>query len=217
MSFAPPICSTDIVGRYCPISLHRRRLRSRFRIKALCCFVIVAAVAGLIAMTTLQSPAADPSLESTLAPNENLVLEGVPPIPMAIAQTIERYTEFRSAGLASWHPTQREMLISTRFGNTTQAHQVKFPLGSRRQLTFFPERIAGATYQPTQGDYFVFSKDLGGNEFRQNYRYDLDTGDITLLTDGASKNSRGIWSHSGNSDGLHLYPSQWQRCGSLCD
>ncbi len=149
-------------------------------------------------MTALQSPAADPPQDSTLAPNENLVLEGIPPIPQALAQTIERYTEFRSARLASWHPTQREMLISTRFGNTTQAHQVKFPLGSRRQLTFFPERISGATYQPTQGDYFVFSKDLGGNEFRQNYRYDLATGDITLLTDGRSKNSRGIWSHSGS-------------------
>ncbi|MDJ0704734.1 MAG: S9 family peptidase [Leptolyngbyaceae cyanobacterium MO_188.B28] len=164
----------------------------------MCCFVIVAAVASLIAMTALQSPAADPPQDSTLAPNENLVLEGIPPIPQALAQTIERYTEFRSARLASWHPTQREMLISTRFGNTTQAHQVKFPLGSRRQLTFFPERISGATYQPTQGDYFVFSKDLGGNEFRQNYRYDLATGDITLLTDGRSKNSRGIWSHSGS-------------------
>ena len=146
----------------------------------------------------LQSVAVDPPLDATLTPNENLVLEGVPPIPKSLAQTIERYTEFRSASLASWHPTQREMLISTRFGNTTQAHHVKFPLGSRRQLTFFPERISGATYQPTQGDYFVFSKDFGGNEFRQNYRYDLDTGDVTLLTDGSSKNSRGVWSHSGS-------------------
>ncbi len=149
-------------------------------------------------MPPFQSPAADSPLDSTLAPNENLVLKGIPPIPNTLAETIERYTEFRSASLASWHPTQREMLISTRFGNTTQAHHVKFPLGSRRQLTFFPERISGATYQPTQGDYFVFSKDLGGNEFRQNYRYDLATGDITLLTDGRSKNSRGIWSHSGS-------------------
>lgn len=89
------------------------------------------------------------------------------------------------------------MLISTRFGQTPQVHQVKFPLGSRKQLTFFPEPVRGATYQKTQGEYFVFSKDIGGNEFSQNYRYDLATGDITLLTDGTSKNSRGRWSQAG--------------------
>ena len=171
---------------------------SLVRINALHCFVIVAAIASLIAMTAFQSTVVDPPQSSTLAPNENLVLEGIPPIPTSLAQTIERYTEFRSARLASWHPTQREMLIATRFGNTAQVHQVKFPLGSRKQLTFFPERISGATYQPTQGDYFVFSKDIGGNEFRQNYRYDLATGEITLLTDGTSKNSWGIWSNSGS-------------------
>jgi dipeptidyl aminopeptidase/acylaminoacyl peptidase len=44
----------------------------------------------------------------------------------------------------------------------------------------------------------VFSKDTGGNEFSQNYRYDFATGDITLLTDGKSKNSGGVWSNQGD-------------------
>lgn len=132
-----------------------------------------------------------------IKPNENLVLEGVPPIPLALAEVGDRYTEFRAASLTSWHPVKREMLISTRFGDTAQIHHVRFPLGSRKQLTFFSERVAGATYQPIQGEYFVFSKDIGGNEFSQNYRYDLSTGQVTLLTDGTSKNTRGAWSHSG--------------------
>ena len=164
-------------------------------------------------MTALPNIAADSPQDSTLLPSENLVLEGVPAIPKTLAQTIERYTEFRSAILASWHPTQREMLISTRFGDTAQAHQVQFPLGRRKQLTFFPERIVGATYQPTQGDYFVFSKDIGGNEFRQNYRYDLATGDIALLTDGTSKNSRGIWSNEGS----HMAYTSTRRNGKDVD
>ncbi len=138
-----------------------------------------------------------------ISPNENLILQGIPPIPIALAQTVNRYTEFRSASLASWHPLRREMLISTRFGDTTQVHHVKFPLGCRKQLTFFPEPVYGGTFQPTQGDYFVFSKDIGGNEFRQNYCYDLTTGTVTLLTDGISKNSRGAWSNTGTQMAYH--------------
>jgi len=133
-----------------------------------------------------------------LTPNENLVVEGIPPMPMSLVDTVNRYTEFRSAALSSWHPIRREMLISTRFCNTAQVHVVKFPLGARQQLTFFPEAPSGATYQPTRGDYFVFSKDSGGNEFSQNYRFDLATAAVTLLTDGKSKNSRGVWSTAGD-------------------
>jgi dipeptidyl aminopeptidase/acylaminoacyl peptidase len=134
----------------------------------------------------------------TITPGDNLVVEGIPPIPVSIAQSVERYTNFRAASLASWHPKRREMLISTRFADTPQVHLVKFPLGARKQLTFFPERVAGASFQPKQGEYFVFSKDIGGNEFSQNYRYDLATGDITLLTDGKSRNSGGRWSNQGD-------------------
>ncbi|MER3492690.1 MAG: peptidase S9, prolyl oligopeptidase [Mastigocladus sp. ERB_26_2] len=135
---------------------------------------------------------------SVITPNENLVVEGIPPIPATLAETVNRYTNFRSASLSSWHPVRREMLISTRFADTPQVHLVKFPLGSRRQMTFFPERVGGGSFQPTQGDYFVFSKDIGGNEFNQNYRYDLAMSDITLLTDGKSRNSGGVWSTSGD-------------------
>lgn len=139
---------------------------------------------------------ANPAL--ALQPHDTLVLQNLPPIPQSLVDQVNRYTETRSAGLSSWHPQRREMLISTRFGDVTQIHQVKAPLGCRYQLTFFPERVMGATYQPTHGDYFVFSKDIGGNEFSQNFRYDLATGEVTLLTDGTSRNSRGIWSKAGD-------------------
>src|SRR5207249_4890865 len=81
-----------------------------------------------------------------IVPGPNLVVEGIPPIPAALADKIGRYTEFRSAHLADWHPTRREMLIATRFGDTTQVHQVKFPGGARTQLTFFPDSVGGASY-----------------------------------------------------------------------
>ncbi len=55
---------------------------------------------------------------SVIVPNENLVAEGVPTIPGSLAETVGRYTEFRAASFTSWHPSKREMLISTRFGDT---------------------------------------------------------------------------------------------------
>jgi dipeptidyl aminopeptidase/acylaminoacyl peptidase len=139
-----------------------------------------------------------PAQAAAFSPNENLVVEGIPEIPLSLVEQVKRYTEFRGALLASWHPIRREMLISTRFANIPQVHQVRSPLGARKQLTFFSEPPSGANYQPTQGDYFVFSKDIGGSEFDQNYRYDLATGDVTLLTDGKSRNSGGVWSTKGD-------------------
>jgi Tol biopolymer transport system component len=44
----------------------------------------------------------------------------------------------------------------------------------------------------------VFLKDVGGGEFFQLYRYDLPTGDVTLLTDGKSRNTDPVWSYSGD-------------------
>ncbi|HEY9618473.1 MAG TPA: alpha/beta fold hydrolase, partial [Microcoleaceae cyanobacterium] len=151
---------------------------------------------GLPALLTLACM--EPILATPITPNDNLVVEGIPPIPASLVDTVKRYTEFRSAVLSSWHPTRRELLISTRFANTAQVHRVRSPLGMRQQLTFLADAPSEASYQPTTGDYFVFSLDVGGNEFDQNYRYDLATGEITLLTDGKSKNSRGIWSTAGD-------------------
>ncbi len=133
-----------------------------------------------------------------IVPNENLVAEGIPKISASLAESVGRYSEIRTATFASWHPTKREMLIETRFGDTNQVHQVKFPGGARTQLTFFPDRIAAAAYQPVDGNSFVFLKDLGGGEFFQLYRYDLPTGDITLLTDGKSRTTNPRWSYQGD-------------------
>ena len=98
--------------------------------------------------------------DAGIVPNENLVVDGIPKLPSSIAEGVGRYTEFRSASFRSWHPTRREMLITTRFADTNQVHLVKAPGGDRRQLTFFPDRVAAALVPAvTASDYFVFAKD----------------------------------------------------------
>jgi dipeptidyl aminopeptidase/acylaminoacyl peptidase len=128
---------------------------------------------------------------------ENLVAKNVPPIPQDLADEIRPYLEFRTAGLSDWHPTRREMVIGTRFGDTAQLHVVSMPGGARRQITFFPDRVGGASYQPKHGNYLLFTKDVGGGEFFQIYRYDLANGRVTLLTDGKSRNQPNRWSNDG--------------------
>jgi dipeptidyl aminopeptidase/acylaminoacyl peptidase len=135
---------------------------------------------------------------ATIKPGENLLVQGVPAIPAAIAERANRYTEFRSASVFSWHPQRREMLIGTRFADTVQIHEVKMPGGARTQLTFFPDRISGGSYHPHAGDYFVFNKDIGGGEWFQLYRYETSSRDIVLLTDGKSRNLGDVWSNKGD-------------------
>src|SRR6516164_2581225 len=81
--------------------------------------------------------------EDAIAPGENLLVEGVPKISASLAETVGRYTENREAFQTDWHPTRREMIIGTRFGNTYQAHIVAMPQGARRQLTSFGSRCMG--------------------------------------------------------------------------
>ncbi len=143
--------------------------------------------------------AAEPADEfQVITPGDNLVVEGIPPIPQELADAARRYTDIRSAGISDWHPTKREMLISTRFGNTNQVHHVAAPGGARTQITFFEDRVGGASYHPTDGDYFVFSKDYGGSEFYQLFRFDLGKGQWQLLTDGKSRNTGPVWSTAGD-------------------
>src|SRR5205823_14704279 len=75
--------------------------------------------------------------ESYVAPPESLVLDGVPKIPVALAETAGRYASFRSDSISHWHPTRHEMLISTRFAETPQPHLLAIPCRARQQLTFF--------------------------------------------------------------------------------
>ncbi len=151
----------------------------------------------LLLLSTVALAQAAPQ-DAVYKPGENLVTQGIPPIPMAIAEQAGRYTEVRSAALADWNPTAKEMLVVTRFGDTAQVHMVKMPGGARTQMTFFPDRVAGARFEPMQGKYFVFLKDVGGGEWFQLYRYDLASGDITLLTDGKSRNLGALFSHAGD-------------------
>jgi Tol biopolymer transport system component/dienelactone hydrolase len=161
-------------------------------------FLLVPLSAFSVSAIGTQGAAPKQAQEAVVAPNENLVVEGIPPIPASLAEKADRYTNFRSGSFLSWHPSRREMLITTRFGDTFQIHEVKSPGAARTQLTFYRDDVRNAQYPPKgNADCFVFSKDIGGGEFYQVYRYDTTSGAVTLLTDGKSRNTDELWSNSG--------------------
>ena len=116
------------------------------------------AAATVHAQATAPAPAPKPPAPAVITPAPNLHADGMPEIPASIAEAVGRYTEFRTASFAGWHPARREALILTRFANTNQVHAVRFPGGDRRQLTFFPERVTDASWPRRSGDYFVFTQ-----------------------------------------------------------
>lgn len=128
---------------------------------------------------------------------DTIVLDGVPAVPEALRSEIGRYLEFRAATFQDWHPTRREMIITTRFADTAQLHHLEMPGGARHQLTFSPEPVSGASYRPITGDFMVYAQDKGGGEFYQFYRFDPQDGRTHLLTDGKSRNMGLRWSWSG--------------------
>jgi dipeptidyl aminopeptidase/acylaminoacyl peptidase len=123
-----------------------------------------------------------------------LVIENIPDIPPALAERTYQYQQTRGASLRGW--LDKGVLLATRFADTSQIHHVAFPGADRRQLTFFPEPVSGATAAP-DGKSFLFTKDVGGDEYFQIHHYDLATGAQRLLTDGKSRNASPLWSDRG--------------------
>ena len=167
------------------------------------------AVTGIIPLmvTSMGAQAQDATVEKPAA----IVADGIPAVPVALADKTRPYLEFRTAAFQGWNPTDRSMLITTRFGNTVQVHEVKMPGGDRTQLTFEVDRISGASWAPGKGDTMVVMKDVGGGEFFQLYT--LKDGVLTLLTDGKSRNQMGAWTQ----DGSHVGYSSTRRNGADSD
>ncbi|MDQ3688336.1 MAG: hypothetical protein M3430_22460 [Acidobacteriota bacterium] len=171
------------------------------KVTGLTCALLLLAGASV----TAQSPSVGETSAAVINPPPAMRVEDVPPVPTKVAERVNRYVSSRAARLQSWHPTRREMLISTRFAETMQIHLVQMPGGTRRQLTFFPNRIDSAWFEPRAGKYFVFTMDEAGDEIFHLHRLDFDTGEITQLTHGEDSVNSLDWTKSGG--GQLIYSS----------
>jgi dipeptidyl aminopeptidase/acylaminoacyl peptidase len=127
---------------------------------------------------------------------DSIVADGVPAVPAELVRELSRYQNIRLASFQDWVPGRRAMLILTRFGNTNQVHRVAFAGGARTQLTFFPERVLGASARP-RAALFSFTMDEGGAENYQVFLQDERSGDARRLSDGRARHESPRWSNVG--------------------
>ncbi|MFS2318337.1 alpha/beta fold hydrolase [Maricaulis sp. D1M11] len=126
----------------------------------------------------------------------NLEMENIPEIPADVRERLRTYQNVRGAGFQGFLP-DGGILISTRFAETSQIHRVDSPLGSRSQLTFYDEPVGGASLRPGGSGEFLFSRDVGGDEYFQLFLFDTETGRVRQLTEAGSRNGSASWSEDG--------------------
>ncbi|MDX2220546.1 MAG: S9 family peptidase [Burkholderiales bacterium] len=153
-----------------------------------------------ITLMTLFAPMVTLASE-VVTPPAALVLDGVPPVPTAIATQVAKYTEFRPTSFSGWHPTKLEMLIARRHKNTPQVYTLAKPGAEPVLLTDFAEPVRSASYQPSEGKYVLFAKDAGGNEVFRGFRMDIGKGgktDAVAVTPEGKRVNGVAWANSGN-------------------
>src|SRR5450756_620288 len=96
--------------------------------------------------------------EKTVPTPANVKVEGMPPVPQSILDGVARYAQFRQAQLIAWHPTKRQVLITTSFNSNPsipQIHLIDGPGRDRRQLTWMNRGVSAtvnASFAPTDAD-----------------------------------------------------------------
>ncbi|MDQ6685237.1 MAG: prolyl oligopeptidase family serine peptidase [Pseudomonadota bacterium] len=160
----------------------------------LCCAIGLAVAACAPLPATLTPATTD---GATIAPNANLHVEGIPPVPASIAADVGKYNDFRGHAFVAWHPRRAEMLVSyrPRGGDTVQLFRVASALAEPERLTDFADPVRRASYEPLRGDYIVYERSSGGDEAAQLYRLDLPGKTSTLLTEPGQRHDMQAWLH----------------------
>lgn len=147
------------------------------------------------ALLIVTSPLAAAPATDAVPPPAALTLDRVPLVPAALRAATQPYLEYRTAAVVDWNPATRGLVVATRFGNSTQLHEVARPMSDRRQISFDDEPVTTGSFGHRPGAPLVVSKDVGGGEFYQLYT--LAAGRLTLLTDGKSRNEGAMWDREG--------------------
>jgi dipeptidyl aminopeptidase/acylaminoacyl peptidase len=141
------------------------------------------------------SAASAPAAEAVLAPNANLVVQNIPPIPMSISTSLARYSDFRGHRFVAWHPKQQHMLVGHRAKgeSTAQLFWLKSPMGALEPVTKHPDPVGSATLEPNEGAYIVYDSSKGGSEAFQLFKLDPGQTVGTQITSNDFRHSNMGW------------------------
>lgn len=147
-------------------------------------------VAGLF--TSTSHSADDPRRPAAIQAQD------VPVVPPELVARLAQYQSIRGAAFRGWAPDGSGILITTRFGNSSQLHRVYAPEGRREQITFYDEPVTGSFVPHATDGLILMSMDSGGNENSQVYLLDRKNFQTRLLTDGKSRNRLNVVSQDGS-------------------
>ncbi len=133
-----------------------------------------------------------------ITPASNLVIENIPPIPEALTKKVAAYTQFKPSSIIAWHPQDGSILVRMRLNDSNQLHLVKAPGAKPEPLTDFPDAVSNATFQPTKGEYLLFTRATGGDEIFRIYRLDLASKLVTPVSPKSERASSPAWNRSGD-------------------
>ena len=125
-------------------------------------------------------------------------VQDVPAVPAELVAKLAQYQSVRGASFRGWAPDGTGILVTTRFGNSSQLHRVYEPAGRREQITFFEEPVSGVFVPKATDGSILLSMDSGGNENNQVYLLDRRNYQLNLLTDGKSRNQLAAVRHDGS-------------------
>src|SRR6266850_958202 len=86
-------------------------------------------------------------------------VQDVPPVPREVYDRLMQYQNVRAAQFRRWTPDGRSVLITTRFGSTSQLHLVHAAGGRREQVTFFDDAVGEAAVAKDGSILFEMAKE----------------------------------------------------------
>ena len=131
-------------------------------------------------------------------PNENLVVDGLPPIPTELAEKVAAFGNYPSASITAWLPGKDGMLIRARNRQGMQLFTVSQAGARPEPLTDFPDPLGAAALQPGAGEYIVFQKGRDGNEVFQLFRMRLASKDWAAISDARERAGVPVWNRKGD-------------------
>ena len=125
-------------------------------------------------------------------------VDGAPKVPAGLAQRVQAAMAGRGATPLGWSP-KGELLIATRFGETTQLHLVAAPGGERQQLTFRATPVRRGRFSPDPWhDEFVYAANDSEGGVRL-YLQEVGNARPRALTDAKHRVRGALWSNSGHA------------------
>lgn len=175
------------------MTLHRRALPPIAALAAIVVFSTACTTAPSAPPARTQTQAQAPA--AVLAPPAALRTEGVPPLPRDALDAAQRYNRVAGHGLADWHPTRREMLVTHRVpgASTTQLFLLRSPGAEPEALTDGADPVSNAQWEPTAGRYIVFARGRGGDEAYQLHRLDPQTKQAVQFTADGQRHALAGW------------------------